>query len=384
MAKQRTSERGQTLVILALVITVLMLMAGLAIDVGMAYNERRDLQNAADAAALAGAQALCDGEDHGTASAIATTIGTANGATDVDPQPTTVTERRRMSVTTSGDAETFFFRLVGIDSVPVSAQAQAECSCAAAAGGLWPVAFDKPTWDDVKEQCDGEYAHLIVWTEQNPNQTPQDLLAANICDFCDCSPLESKTDLPVSRVTGYGPSGLGHAGDRGWLRLRVPPELASKYPDGDNCGANALYQWLTHGYPQNIPDGACVGTQSGVTNVDVASVKNGEVVGVVLFDPAKSCGSQDAPPWQCGPHGTHGKWLSVSGTGCMLVNHVYSGQGQNRLTLADPPGTKNNDKICPDGIAAIFVTVQCSCPWATGEAGGVYDSTCVPAVSLMP
>ena len=382
MHKHR-AERGQTLVILALVITVLMLMAGLAVDVGMAYNERRDLQNAADAAALAGAQALCDGQDHGAASAVATTVGTANGATDVDPQPTTVTERRRMSVTTSGEAETFFFRLVGIDSVPVSAQAQAECSCAAAAGGLWPIGFDKPTWNDITE-CETENAHFIVWEASNINQTPQELLGVNICELCDCSPLESKTDLPVTKVMGYGPSSLGHSGDRGWLALRVPPELAGKYPDGDNCGNNALYHWIRNGYPQNIPGGACVGTQSGIGNLSPAFERVGDVVGLVLFDPAQSCGSGDAPPWQCGPSGTHSKWLVVGGTGCMKINWVYTGTGGNRLTLQDPPGTANKDKVCPSGIAAIFVTKQCSCPWSPGEAGGIYDSTCVPAVSLMP
>ncbi|NLT74847.1 MAG: pilus assembly protein TadG, partial [Chloroflexi bacterium] len=76
-------EGGQTLVIVALAMAVLMLMAGLAVDVGMAYNERRDMQNAADAAALAGAQRLCDGSTQSVALNAAVSAGQLNGATTV-------------------------------------------------------------------------------------------------------------------------------------------------------------------------------------------------------------------------------------------------------------------------------------------------------------
>ena len=55
-------ERGQVLVIFALAITVLFAAAGLAFDVGRFYSERRFLQNAADAAALAAGNALIRGE----------------------------------------------------------------------------------------------------------------------------------------------------------------------------------------------------------------------------------------------------------------------------------------------------------------------------------
>src|SRR6188474_3004496 len=55
-------SRGQVLVIFALAITVLFAAAGLAFDVGRFYSERRFLQNSADAAALAAANALIRGE----------------------------------------------------------------------------------------------------------------------------------------------------------------------------------------------------------------------------------------------------------------------------------------------------------------------------------
>ncbi len=58
MPTSRHDERGVTLVILALSLTALMAVAGLAVDGGRLFVERRQNQNASDAAALAGAQVL--------------------------------------------------------------------------------------------------------------------------------------------------------------------------------------------------------------------------------------------------------------------------------------------------------------------------------------
>ena len=54
----RKSERGQMVVIVALALTTLIAMAGLVIDGGMALSNRRQVQNAADSAALAGTRVL--------------------------------------------------------------------------------------------------------------------------------------------------------------------------------------------------------------------------------------------------------------------------------------------------------------------------------------
>lgn len=71
-------DHGQVLVIFALSITVLFAAAGLAFDVGRFYSERRFLQNAADAAALAAASALIRGETTTQADARAREVLTAN------------------------------------------------------------------------------------------------------------------------------------------------------------------------------------------------------------------------------------------------------------------------------------------------------------------
>lgn len=51
-------ERGQALVIMALAIVALVAVVGLAIDGGRIYEQRRQMQNGADAAAMAGAREL--------------------------------------------------------------------------------------------------------------------------------------------------------------------------------------------------------------------------------------------------------------------------------------------------------------------------------------
>jgi Flp pilus assembly protein TadG len=53
-------RRGAAIIFVAFVLFLLIAMAGLAIDVGYVYTVRNELQNAADAAALAGAQVLYD------------------------------------------------------------------------------------------------------------------------------------------------------------------------------------------------------------------------------------------------------------------------------------------------------------------------------------
>lgn len=79
MARRRAGDpRGQVLVIVALALVVLLAFAGLAIDVGRSMAERRHVQNAADAAALAACKAIIDGATDSSASATARTIAAVN------------------------------------------------------------------------------------------------------------------------------------------------------------------------------------------------------------------------------------------------------------------------------------------------------------------
>jgi hypothetical protein len=74
--KKGSSEKGQALVLIVLALVVLFAFAGLALDGGRIYSERRRAQNAADAAAFAAASAAVNGQDFTTSGL---TLASANG-----------------------------------------------------------------------------------------------------------------------------------------------------------------------------------------------------------------------------------------------------------------------------------------------------------------
>src|SRR6476661_1395617 len=73
----RSKERGAILYIVAASLVVLLGFAGLAIDLGMLYNVKTDLQNGTDAGALSGAWQL-NGTPTGINNAVSSAINAAN------------------------------------------------------------------------------------------------------------------------------------------------------------------------------------------------------------------------------------------------------------------------------------------------------------------
>jgi Flp pilus assembly protein TadG len=72
----RSGERGQVIVLFILAMVTMIAMAGLLVDGGLAWANRRQAQAAADTAALAAAQAIVSGSNDATA---ARTVAGANG-----------------------------------------------------------------------------------------------------------------------------------------------------------------------------------------------------------------------------------------------------------------------------------------------------------------
>ena len=75
--KRLRSERGQAAVLTVIFLVALLGAVAMVLDVGSWFRAQRDTQSAADAAALAAAQALPDST--GTASALATQYLDKNG-----------------------------------------------------------------------------------------------------------------------------------------------------------------------------------------------------------------------------------------------------------------------------------------------------------------
>jgi Putative Flp pilus-assembly TadE/G-like len=129
------TDEGQAMVLTALALVVLMMMAGMGVDVGYLRYQKMQMQKAADAGALAGASALIYGGDYGIA---AKTDVYANGYLDgkdgilvtVNNPPLTpgdpfYNDRRYVEVIVKQDQPTFFMRVAGFTKIPVRSRAVA-------------------------------------------------------------------------------------------------------------------------------------------------------------------------------------------------------------------------------------------------------------------
>jgi hypothetical protein len=129
-------ERGQAIVFSAITLTVLLGMAAVVLDVGQAYLGQRSLQASADAAALAGAQALPSPTNATTlARQYSGEAGRKNAHKNLPAVASTITTECRTGMPCSpvnavvvvqrAKVPTNFARVFGIDSLDVKARAVA-------------------------------------------------------------------------------------------------------------------------------------------------------------------------------------------------------------------------------------------------------------------
>lgn len=136
MMRWRDDDRGATAVIVALVLVLLMGFAALAVDVGALWSDRKQLQNGADAGALAVAQACgrgeCTGNPVGMSAmqAKAQTLAEANKFDGVADGSVVGYASGTPSVTvqTTATRTHWFAPVIGIDASDVSATATASWS----------------------------------------------------------------------------------------------------------------------------------------------------------------------------------------------------------------------------------------------------------------
>ena len=121
------SDRGQATVLTLVFLVVLLGMAALVLDIGSWYRADRATQSAADAAALAGAQALPD--DPGTGNALALQYVTKNGGgTPTVSVSTKYLTNDTVNVKVSRPAKGVFTKLFGVSTVTVGSHASARAS----------------------------------------------------------------------------------------------------------------------------------------------------------------------------------------------------------------------------------------------------------------
>jgi secretion/DNA translocation related TadE-like protein len=132
------NQRGQATVLTLIFLTVLLGMAALVLDIGSWYRADRDTQSTADAAALAGAQALP--ESTGDASSLASSYASKNGgglatvsfSNSYGPNDT-------IKVTVKKSATGVFTKIFGLDSVNVGSKATARTALISSAKYVAPI-----------------------------------------------------------------------------------------------------------------------------------------------------------------------------------------------------------------------------------------------------
>jgi len=131
LKRLRGGEDCQVMVFVSVLMTGLVAVAGLVTDGGIVFSQRRDLQNAADAAALAGAMQI-DANAYRASGAVVLDEGAAREAAvqylqdEADLDYSVQASPAGVEVSLSRRASTSFLRIVGINGVDISASASAE------------------------------------------------------------------------------------------------------------------------------------------------------------------------------------------------------------------------------------------------------------------
>lgn len=137
------NQRGQSLVLTLVFLTVIAGSAALVLDVGSWYRADRKLQANADAAALAGAQELPTSTADAKAAALAYADTNDGGVASAGVTfRTTVTPNDTIVVEAERSAPGFFAKLFGRNSVQVRARAVARTGTPSRARWAAPVAVD--------------------------------------------------------------------------------------------------------------------------------------------------------------------------------------------------------------------------------------------------
>ena len=125
------NEGGQIIVLVAILMVGLVAVVGLVTDGGLVFSQRRDLQNVADAAALAGAMQI-DQDAYRASGAVALDEPAARQAAEEylaaesNISYSVLVRPARVEVSVSRHASTGFLKVIGIDGFEISANASAE------------------------------------------------------------------------------------------------------------------------------------------------------------------------------------------------------------------------------------------------------------------
>ena len=228
----RESERGQILVLFTVAIVVVIAMLGLVLDGGSAFAQRRNQQNVADFAAIAGADAYINATSGRSAAAdsAARAVATANGYTTaahpgevVDVSITDGGFFATVTVTVTKPHNNNFATLLGMPTWGVSATASALASEKPnGALGAMPLLFNAAAFPNAicneEQASDGCASKIETYQEpgSGPEDVPQDATQFNWTIFCEANgnPCNADSSGVGDLIDGNGTSTVVNLNDQ--------------------------------------------------------------------------------------------------------------------------------------------------------------------------
>jgi hypothetical protein len=310
-SRNKKFERGQSLVLVALLFLAFVAILALVLDGGVVYAARRQAQNAADSGALAGATYLCSNKDQvgikAIAEGVASDYAVLNGAVDPAEADANLGDYT-MTVTTTVDTQPFFAGLIGFSDLSPRATAKAQCQPPSGIG-IMPVAWScrkpvtgeegetydpkelgcamnfGPCWDDGQNGLSCTYIFMDsvkVKNNQGTCNNPQDADNPDCYEQNDvvCDDPETEGIDPGTIDCDLNDDGiidLMTGGARSWLDLNGPP----------GGGAAELKSWIQNGFPGLIEPFTWLPEQAGVTTSifqDVGEYLVGDEATLPVFD----------------------------------------------------------------------------------------------------
>jgi Flp pilus assembly protein TadG len=163
---QIAQERGATLVYVALVLPVLIGLAGLAMDGSNLFVQQRNMQAAADAAAMAGARAVGLGQTGVQVGVEINLIAAANGAGQ--SAWSALAGGGGVEVQTTRTFSTYFAGALGHSTLTVTATAAASYFVVGAIDNLMPMTI---MCDDMSDDSDPGFTYGHIYTFWNNDMT---------------------------------------------------------------------------------------------------------------------------------------------------------------------------------------------------------------------
>jgi hypothetical protein len=226
---------GQALVVFALMLLGLVAMLALVLDGGNIYLQRRRMQNAADAGAIAGVRVLALNGTEAQASVAAQEYAVQrnhaqSAQVSFSPHQIVVVTEERSAAT--------FARMLGVQTLTVTARATARYDGVTALDGLAPITVRN-----------FDYQHGVPYTIWDDDK--------------DSSP-------STGNISG---------GYRGWLNLDCVYPVSC----GD-AGSSNLTEWMSNGYPGTLSTNTWIRGSSGAKPSVIHQVTVGQILRIAIFD----------------------------------------------------------------------------------------------------